>query len=87
MTTFLATSAGHPKHDDEYTLPYCSHGCLFANEAGDECIESVWYNGYEFDETCANCGKLIPAALCEHLNDAFDTMSTDYYCEDCGHWL
>ena len=63
MTTFLATAWTPEDKPEEYTTPYCSWACLDADNPHD--LRDQWNDEryfYEFDETCANCGKLVPAA-------------------------
>lgn len=62
MTTYLATQVELP---EEITSAFCSQGCL-ANHilsSGDTWWKNmVADDSYEFDETCASCGKLVPVA-------------------------
>ena len=67
MTTYLATGAvSAPRADEVKTLAYCSPPCR--RETEDQSLSQGFVltfrddNSYEFDETCANCGVLIPAS-------------------------
>lgn len=69
MTTYLATETfddsyrGRPRHwveAQEITNAFCSTDCrthYLGNDTGVERDDP----SYEFDETCANCGSLVPA--------------------------
>ena len=61
MTTYLETyeAAGPPAQD--ITHAYCSTLCR-ATHIGPVVRNRREDDRYEFDETCANCGVLIPAS-------------------------
>ena len=63
MTTYLATkwTADPDDASEEFTESYCSDSCRFVDQTW---LERIYRDddSYEFDETCANCGKLVPAA-------------------------
>lgn len=67
MTAYLATFT---EHGDLITRPYCSLICRIDGARagrGPNWWDNASYVGrdddhYEFDETCANCGVLIPAS-------------------------
>lgn len=61
MTTYLATTS---VGSDLVTRPYCSHDCRFMAHRRSEGDHASYVarddTRYEFDETCALCGKFIP---------------------------
>ena len=61
MPIFLGTDYVEGDHE---TLPFCSPDCTNAYEIMSHVdFDEVWSDdSYEFDETCANCGVLIPAS-------------------------
>ena len=67
MTTYLLTM-GLPSpvsSEEERTSTFCSRSCraIFARGLCDFQFDSATLDErYEFDETCATCGQLIPAA-------------------------
>ena len=64
MTTYLATN--HRGKRNEVTYAYCSKMCRYRHTSGSPRIprkNMEWRDdtSYEFNETCLNCGALIPA--------------------------
>ena len=66
MTTYLATIWNISTYGpvEELTLPYCSWGCreIARVNEGQFVVDCVTLDRYEFDETCARCGRAIPAS-------------------------
>ena len=64
MTTYLSTN--HRGKRNEVTYAYCSKMCRYRHTSGSPRIprkNMEWRDdtSYEFNETCLNCGALIPA--------------------------
>ena len=69
MTTYLGSAVLSDRLDDTNDMPidfiaypYCSRNCLVQgprDRSNGTVIQQI--ENYEFDETCANCGVLIPA--------------------------
>lgn len=67
-TTYLATGGGCGRSDDDpLTVPYCSPICRAEAEGAE--VDGKPYvlefrddSRYEFEETCAACGAVIPAS-------------------------
>lgn len=63
MTTYLSTQKNWGAED--WTQPYCSEFCRDLRDGASHAFLSTQFrddDAYEFDETCATCGKLIPAS-------------------------
>lgn len=56
----IITSTGERRGED-ITFAFCSFECWHELVLPGD-VRRDYVNSYEFDETCANCGKLIPAS-------------------------
>lgn len=83
MTTYLATHRA-------ITSPFCSERCRdeFVGDVTDQAF-SDWTDTYrtddryEFDETCANCGALIPASAPYNASDLLEMLRADHAARHC----
>jgi len=69
MTTYLATAELENYnegrwHDEEISFAFCAPSCRAYHFTARAEVRNTWRDddSYEFDETCANCGSLIPAS-------------------------
>ena len=67
MTTHLAIwTTSVTRNREEVTMAFCTKMCRHRWLSGSPRIpanrfDKMDLDSYEFDETCANCGKLVPA--------------------------
>lgn len=68
MTTYLLTGPVYETEDAYFSAPFCSPLCvaeyrLDGSRHNSESDELRADDNYEFDESCTNCGALIPASV------------------------